>query len=245
MTDERSQLIYLLKIAYSNPDHSERYEEQKENLEMMKRIITINPSLTIEERGLLALVYKNLINSRRVILRSLNGFIQECKGNEYRLNKLTEFKEVLLAELDEYCLDLCSMVENKLLPITTSPEFRVYYEKLQADYYRYMAEFREDYEKSEYAEKANNHYEAALDIAKSELPRSSPSHLGLVLNYSVFLFETMERRQEALDLAQKVYTECADCINDMSDGTYSETSKILSILRENYLLWKSKSDSNQ
>jgi hypothetical protein len=41
-----------------------------------------------------------------------------------------------------------------------------------------------------------------MEIAKNEIPPSRPTSLGLILNYSVFLYEIIGQKQEAIDLAR-------------------------------------------
>ena len=242
MSDERSKLVYLLKIAYSNQNHFEKYDEQKENIETMKRVISLNPSLTSEERNLLSLIYKNALNNRRNGLRVFPSLAEPKNRSNFLYQQINDFKELLLKELNQICLDLCNLIETKLLPVASTPEIRVYYEKLQADYYRYMAEFCSEDERSQWTDKAKQHYETAFDISKNDLSIQSLTYLGLVLNYSVFLYETIGRHQEAIDLASRYYSESVDSINDMSEGSFSEMTKILTLIKDNINNWKSQQD---
>eukprot|EP00421_Protoceratium_reticulatum_P016045 CAMPEP_0168383334 /NCGR_PEP_ID=MMETSP0228-20121227/13849_1 /TAXON_ID=133427 /ORGANISM="Protoceratium reticulatum, Strain CCCM 535 (=CCMP 1889)" /LENGTH=66 /DNA_ID=CAMNT_0008396481 /DNA_START=1 /DNA_END=198 /DNA_ORIENTATION=- len=63
---------------------------------------------------------------------------------------------------------------------------------MKADYYRYIAEFRDGEEKSKAAESARLAYEEASKVAEKDLVVTHPIRLGLALNYSVFLYEVLQ-----------------------------------------------------
>jgi hypothetical protein len=63
--------------------------------------------------------------------------------------------------------------------------------------------------------------------------RHTVGFIGLVLNSSVFLNETMGKHQKALDIAQATDTECSASIRDVSDNSQSESTMPLELLRDN------------
>jgi 14-3-3 protein epsilon len=64
-----------------------------------------------------------------------------------------------------------------------------------------------------------------------------PTSLGLVLNYSVFLFEIVGKKDEAIELASKTFSECEGALNNNSPAGYEEAANILQLLRDNVALW--------
>jgi 14-3-3 protein epsilon len=66
--------------------------------------------------------------------------------------------------------------------------------------------------------------------------------LGLVLNYSVFLYEIAGEKQEATELAKKTYEECGLTIKNNSSESFNEATNILQLLRENVGLWSQGSE---
>ena len=66
----------------------------------------------------------------------------------------------------------------------------------QADYYRYIAEFRSGDEKSKAAEEARKAYADAAKVAKDDLAVTHPIRLGLALNYSVFMYEVLKTQMK-------------------------------------------------
>jgi len=69
--------VYLAKLA----EQAERYEEMVEN---MKTVASSNTELTVEERNLLSVAYKNVIGARRASWRIVTSIEQkeDSKGNE-------------------------------------------------------------------------------------------------------------------------------------------------------------------
>ncbi|KAH0795340.1 14-3-3 protein [Histomonas meleagridis] len=216
-------------------------------VDLMKRVIDLNPELTHDERNLLSVSYKQVITVSRNGLQNINDIInyQETQNSETRLNQLIIFKQNIIQELEKYCIELINLIDEKLLPVSKDNEAKVFYYKLKADYYRYISEAKEGEEKAEPAQKAQENYEKALEIANNELPKYSPSYLGVVLNYSVFLYDVAQKRQEAIDLATKTEQETSVLIEQNSEAQINEATSILQLLREDILLWTKPNEESQ
>ena len=232
MSAERDVALFMAQIL----DQTDRHQDM---VDMMKKVIELNADLNSDERNLLSVAYKNIVGSRRNGLRMIAAIIEheDNRGNKARVEQLNEYKKTILGELEKYCNELIGLVDSSLLPAAKSAEGRVFYEKLKADYYRYICESKPEAEKSEPANKAKQCYENAMEVAKQEIQPSRPTSLGLVLNYSVFLYEIIGQKQEAIELAQKTYNECSASVDENSDTSYSEATMILQLLRDNVSLW--------
>ena len=236
--NERDVALFMAQIL----DQTDRH---KDMVDAMKKVIELNPDLNNDERNLLSVAYKNIVGSRRNGLRMIAAIIEheDGRGNKARVDELNEYKKKILEELEKYCNELIGLVDTALLPAAKNAEGRVFYEKLKADYYRYICESKPGDDKNEPANKAKQCYENAMEIAKNEIPPSRPTSLGLVLNYSVFLYEIIGQKQEAIELAQKTYNECSASVDDNSDTSYSEATMILQLLRDNVSLWTQDADT--
>lgn len=62
----REEFLYMAKIT----EQTERFEDM---LDAMNKAVNANADLTIEERNLLSVAYKNTIGSRRTAWRALNS----------------------------------------------------------------------------------------------------------------------------------------------------------------------------
>ena len=230
---EREVDIYVAQIL-------DQTDLPNEMVNLMKRVIELNPDLSADERNLLSVAYKNAISPRRKGIRAIDEFLSDgtIMDNENRAEILREIKAKMFSELSELCNDVEELIDNQLLPASNSAEARVFYHKMKADYLRYVCEFMEDGdEKTETTEKTKYFYEEAINIAKNDIPPYKPSYLGLLLNYSVFLYEIMDHKEEALELSKKTYAESNQLLDDNSENSYQEASMILQLLHDNILLW--------
>jgi 14-3-3 protein epsilon len=243
MTTERDGIFYFLRLLYSNPEHVQRMEEQDENISAIKRAIVLNPVLTTDERQVLSLTFKNAITSRRRAIKNVTDLIQ---ATDHPIQRLVDFQSQLRGELREICTDLIQLIDTALLPVSDLPEPRLFYEKMKADYYRYICECDKDSpDFATYAGLATAAYETALEVARSDFASTSPSYLGLALNYSVFLYDIAQHQNDAIAFAEKVYSDSVDLVDTVDDAAYSDAEVILRLLRDNYLTWKQFRDQGE
>merc|ERR1712170_79165 len=71
MSAEREQSVYLAKLA----EQAERYDEMVEEMSKVARQASVH-ELTVEERNLLSVAYKNVIGARRASWRIVSSIEQ-------------------------------------------------------------------------------------------------------------------------------------------------------------------------
>jgi len=129
------------------------------------------------------------------------------------------------------------LLNEHILPrLTENDENKVFYLKLKADYYRYLAEICMDKEYMNYAEQAQTEYKNAWDISKS-LQMHNITRLSLALNFSVFLYEIKNNRDEAKKLAKFAFDESMKTIEEINKTNSTETILLIKLLNENIILW--------
>ncbi|KAG6510725.1 hypothetical protein ZIOFF_028759 [Zingiber officinale] len=196
----REENVYLAKLA----EQAERYEEMVEFME--KVVKTINgEELTIEERNLLSVAYKNVIGARRASWRIISSIEQkeESRGNEDHVSLIKNYRAEVEAELSKICYGILKLLDSHLVPSATSAESKVFYHKMKGDYHRYLAEFKTGAERKEAAENTLLAYKSAQDIALADLAPTHPIRLGLALNFSVFYYEIVNSPDRACSLAKQ------------------------------------------
>ncbi|KAK9707175.1 hypothetical protein RND81_07G177700 [Saponaria officinalis] len=231
---ERETQVYLAKLA----EQAERYEEM---VECMKTIAKLDVELTVEERNLLSVGYKNVIGARRASWRIMSSIEQkeESKGNENNVKLIKEYRQKVEDELTKICQDILAIIDAHLVPHSGSGEATVFYYKMKGDYYRYLAEFKGDQEKKEAAEQSLKGYEAASATANTDLPSTHPIRLGLALNFSVFYYEIMNSPERACHLAKQAFDEAIAELDTLSEESYKDSTLIMQLLRDNLTLWTS------
>jgi 14-3-3 protein epsilon len=121
-------------------EQAERYEEM---VEAMKKVAKLGVELTVEERNLLSVAYKNVIGATRASWRIISSIEQkeENKGNTKHVARIKEYRQKVEKELSNVCQDILSVLDQNLIPSATTGESKVFYYKMKGDYHRYLAEF--------------------------------------------------------------------------------------------------------
>jgi len=236
---EREDKVYLAKLA----EQAERYDEM---VDAMKKVAALNVELSVEERNLLSVAYKNVIGSRRASFRIISSIEQkeQTKNNESNVVKVKEYSAKIEKELHDIANDVLNVLDNHLIPNAQSDEATVFYYKMKGDYYRYMAEFTSGDKRKEAGNKSLEAYSKALDIAEKKLPTTHPIRLGLALNFSVFYYEILNEPTKACDLAKKAFDEAIKDLDNLTEDSYKDSTVIMQLLRDNITLWTSGGDDN-
>ncbi|XP_047262503.1 14-3-3-like protein GF14 iota isoform X5 [Capsicum annuum] len=212
-----------------------------EMVESMKKVAKLDAELTVEERNLLSVGYKNVIGARRASWRIMSSIEQkeESKGNDNNVKLIKGYRQKVEEELSKICHDILEIIDKHLIPSSATGEATVFYYKMKGDYYRYLAEFKTDQEKKEASEQSLKGYEAATATANSDLPSTHPIRLGLALNYSVFYYEIMNSPERACHLAKQAFDEAIAELDTLSEESYKDSTLIMQLLRDNLTLWTS------
>ena len=92
--------------------------------------------LSVDERNLLSVAYKNVIGGRRASWRVLSSIEakEASKTNEGDLNKVEQvgqYRAKVEKELDAVCEEILKIIEKDLLPHATTAESKVFYHKVR------------------------------------------------------------------------------------------------------------------
>jgi len=232
MPASRDDDVYQAKLA----EQAERYEEM---VESMKKVAKTDQELTVEERNLLSVAYKNLIGARRAswrIITNIEGK-EESKSETDKMNLIKKYRSQVEKELRDICQDILDLLDKNLLPNAASGESKVFYLKMKGDYHRYKAEFATQDDRKEAAENSLVAYTKANDIAQNELPPTHPIRLGLALNFSVFYYEILNTPERACRLAKQAFDDAIAELDTLNEDTYKDSTLIMQLLRDNLTLW--------
>jgi len=229
----REENVYLAKLA----EQAERYDEM---VAAMKKVAELDTELTVEERNLLSVAYKNVVGSRRASWRIISSIEQKekAKENSSHLTQIRGYCEKVEKELEDICSDVLSVLDNHLIKSAQNAESKVFYNKMKGDYYRYLAEFSGEEKKKELATSGQAAYQAAK-AAEEALPPTHPIRLGLALNYSVFYYEILNEPEKACELAKKAFDDAIAELDNLTEDSYKDSTVIMQLLRDNLTLWTS------
>ena len=193
-------------------EQAERYDEMVEEMKKVAQLVD-EKELSVEERNLLSVAYKNVVGwlthgsnpaysgscvshpsvwhrARRASLRIIGSIEAKemSKNDESKTALIRAYKTKVEGELKAICEDILGLLDTSLISSSLLPEPKVFYEKMKADYYRYIAEFSGGDAKSKAAENARVAYTEAQNVAEKDLAVTHPIRLGLALNFSVFQY---------------------------------------------------------
>ncbi|KAF3518573.1 hypothetical protein DY000_02062227 [Brassica cretica] len=255
----REEFVYMAKLA----EQAERYEEMVEFMEKVSAAVD-GDELTVEERNLLSVAYKNVIGARRASWRIISSIEQkeESRGNDDHVTAIRDYRSKIETELSGICDGILKLLDSRLVPAAASGDSKVFYLKMKGDYHRYLAEFKTGQERKDAAENTLSAYKAAQgslsfeialvsiyatirgfislhDIANAELPPTHPIRLGLALNFSVFYYEILNSPDRACSLAKQAFDDAIAELDTLGEESYKDSTLIMQLLRDNLTLWTS------
>ncbi|OGM44993.1 hypothetical protein ABOM_005794 [Aspergillus bombycis] len=231
-----NQAVYLAKLA----EQAERYEDMAEN---MVSVASEDRELSVEERNLLSVAYKNMTGPLRASWRIVTSVEQnEIKANYAEVNLIKEYRQKIENELAMVCKGILDIINTHLIPSATSVEGKVFYYKMSGDYHKYLTEFSTGVRRKDYAQKSLEAYEAATQVAQVDLPATHPLRLGLALNFSVFYYEILNAPDRACHLAKKAFDDAIAELPTLTEESYKDSTLILQLLRDNLTLWTSSEE---
>ncbi|KAK5819376.1 hypothetical protein PVK06_024369 [Gossypium arboreum] len=218
----REENVYMAKLA----KQAERYEEMVEFMEKVVKAVNVE-ELTVEERNLLSVAYKNVIGARRASWRIISSIEQkeESRGNGDHVAIIKEYRGKIEAELSKICDGILSLLESHLIPSASTAESKVFYLKMKGDYHRYLAESTAGVERKEAAESTLLAYKSA--------------QTRLALNFSVFYYEILNSPDRACNLAKQAFDDAISELDTLGEESYKDSTLIMQLLRDNLTLWTS------
>ena len=91
-TVDREECVFMAKLA----EQAERYDEMVEEVRKIAKMVN-DQQLTVEERNLLSVAYKNVIGSRRASWRIVSSIEhkEESKGNAEHVTRIRNYRAVV------------------------------------------------------------------------------------------------------------------------------------------------------
>ena len=232
--NEQKDYLFLIKLFRT----TENYNDM---VKAMNKYIELNPKLSKDERKLLCDAYKNIISDKRNSLHILSNLSQkEDSKQQNKTKEISIIKEKIISELITIFQEVHSIIDKYLLPNAQDNESKILYMKLKADFFRYHCEFAEGDEFEEISGETRNLYKEALDLAEKDLPLYNEIRLGLVLNYSVFEYDIMDNKNDAYDMASKIYNDIMKILDDVEKKRASENLLLVQMIKENINNWSNE-----
>ncbi|KAH7016076.1 14-3-3 domain-containing protein [Microdochium trichocladiopsis] len=212
----------------------------------LKEIVKMGGELSVDERNLLSVAYKNVIGARRVSWRNISAIEQKkvSRGSRKHISTIREYRHRIEDELEKVCRDVVEELDERLIPSASTGGSKVFYHKMKGDYCRYLAEFASGEKHNVAVTSAHMAYKTAVDVARTELTPTHPLRLGLALNFSVFYYDILNSPDLACDLAKQAFDDAIDELDSLTEESYPGSTLVMQLLRDNLALWTS-SDNDE
>ena len=130
----REKDVYFAKLA----EQAERYDEMAD---YMKAVGEDSAELSVEERNLLSVAYKNTVGSRRAAWRIISNVEQKekSKGNDAQSAHAKEYRFKVEEELQKICDNILTLLDKGLIPKASQPESKVFYQKMKVSWQLFFA----------------------------------------------------------------------------------------------------------
>jgi 14-3-3 protein epsilon len=240
---ERDVTFFLIKSA----EKAERYDDM---IEFVEKMLSIDTKLNVEERNLMSVAYTNSIRKKRRQWQAISQSKDSGTISSSQRSLLVQYCTTIEVEIEKTVNRVLKLVKNELLPDAIESEARVFYYKMIGDYHRYLAELREpgSTEFNTVSKSATTAYMSAMECALRELLPTNSIRLGLVLNYSSFLYKCAKKPLESIKIAKEAYEDAIVELGDLTenDEEFSndlhDASLILKLINDKLISWKSEQE---
>lgn len=234
--EDRRTLVDKARLA-------EDIERNEDVIENMNNVVKLGQDLTVEERNLFANAYKIHVGAKRTAWRVLLGIEQKIEGTSRRKELSRGYRIQVEDELKHTCKELIQMIDT-LLMVTKDVENEIFYLKMKADFFRYLAEVCRNTHNDKVFDDAKVAYARAYELARENLSPGHPLRLGLVLNFSVFYHELLDCQEMAQEIARESVEEAEEDLHSMHGPPRSDTELLIQMINDNLKLWKHEKDKS-
>uniref|UniRef100_A0A2S2NQZ8 14-3-3 protein zeta n=1 Tax=Schizaphis graminum TaxID=13262 RepID=A0A2S2NQZ8_SCHGA len=232
--ETKEKCLWKAKLA----QEANRFEDMAR---YMKRVAECGEPMTKDEDNMLAVAYKHVLDTKRSSRRTLVTVEQKDGIASWEAEVTRKYRTRVDDELRALCAEVLSVVDSWLTSDRSDaadPATGVFYWKLCADYNRYTAEVIDDPDdRAAVVAVSRAAYERADQLGRTSLRPIDPIRLGLMLNYSVFLYQVCQQRQQGHDVAKHAFNEALSEIDAIDDTMYDDSTLILRLIRDNLSIW--------
>lgn len=214
-------------------------------MEHMLVVASFSQELSREERNLLSIACRSNVDSIRSSLNSIHSFTdadapdleRDPPSPATQWFYAAEYRSHLLAELYQTCGTIIATLDNMLIPQASMAESRVFYQTMKADNHRYSVDFLDGVAREQTIRWARLAYEEAWDLAQNSMLVTHPIRLSVALNYSVFMYELLEQRNDAYTMAREARRLAVDALGCVAEASRPDAEQLLLRLEANLDRW--------
>ena len=116
-------------------EQAQRYEEMVEFREKVSAAVE-SEEVTVEERNLLFVAYKNVIGARQALWCIISSIEQkeESHGNKNHVSMIRDYRSKIKPELSNICDGILKLLDTRLIPFAATNDSKVLYLKMKGEW---------------------------------------------------------------------------------------------------------------
>ncbi|EAX92156.1 14-3-3 protein [Trichomonas vaginalis G3] len=235
LNEENKAAFQLIKILHNSG-------RPKDTVFFLQKMATAKKELDDVFIPIFVQAHKAYTNEKRNAIRVIDELIakKEIEDENY-IAQLENYRQKKYDELYLICERTVALVDKILIPNAPTQRIRFIYYKMKADFLRYQAEYAKTQLQPYFITQAADSYQNALLIAKDQFEPESIQYLGLVLNYTVFLYEFKNMKVEAIKFIETTLDMVMPTIY-ANQSKYADSQPYVQMLRDNSTLWRRETD---
>ena len=168
----------------------------------------------------------------------------EIKKNSKFKNVAREAKESVYKEINDYTITGQGIIDHYLIKGAKTQEKEALYYMHKGDLQRVVISITSvDYDRefNDLREKAEKYYGRAYEICQ-KIDDLNDIKAGIILHYSLYIFEENNDYQKAYNIANKYYENVNNILKKIKNSheNYLEMNNILTIMKQNIDIWEEK-----
>jgi len=231
----KEQYLWRARLA----QETNRYEDMAQ---YMKLTVETGAPMTRDDDNMLAVAYKRMLDAKRLARRTLTAVEHKDDLTSWEALAASDYRVRVDGEQLALCNEMLSVVATWFSSGRAERDDQatsIFYWKLMADYKRYTAEAITDPDQRDsVVAESRAAYEQAFRLSQHALRPIDPIRLGVMLNYSVFLYQVCDQHQQGHDLAKRAFDEALSEIDAIDHyNKYDDSTLILRLIRNNLTIW--------
>ncbi|OHS97236.1 14-3-3 protein like protein [Tritrichomonas foetus] len=237
MNHNQEDIRFLIRLYHE----LSRFQESLHYIE----ILSVDyPCFSFEDLNLMTVVVKEAVDPLRHTIRTLNSYYNNEieDNNPEKSSAIREHQQKFENELLSICHKVISIIDDRIFPNTPNSLLeRAYCYKIIGDMNRYIIESHDISEIEKAKIDGEKAYEESIKIYSHELSVYSPINLHVILNYSVFIFEHLGKKEKAIEILQNALDYGIPSIEELNIDAeeYNQIISALSVMKTNLISWKS------
>ncbi|XP_037927659.1 14-3-3-like protein E [Teleopsis dalmanni] len=237
----------MMSRAYYNyrallAQHAHRYPDM---LLSLNNIIDTGAVLTIQERNMILIAYKNIVSENRAALKMFTNPLpdEESLDAEAKYRLADRYRHQIENFITVDCNRVIFLIDTERFPCQTHEQMIFNYKTL-ADYHHYLCELDSNRYLAICIQRCQLAYESAFHAAMQHLSPTNILRMRIALNFSIFNYNILRATGHAIQLAATELSRAELQMQRYPNDDYAGALYILEELNNCVTLWNTNDQPN-